>query len=307
VPPGLRRRCTIPDSLRSWLAAPGIVVVPGVSNALEARIAERAGYPAVFVTGAGIANSLFGFPDVGLLTQTEIVDVNRRIAGAVGIATIADADTGYGNHLNVSRTVVELERAGVAAITIEDQQSPKRCGHLDGQTVIPIDEMIEKIVAATRARSSRELVLVARTDAIPTEGLEGALERGRAYRDAGADVIFVEGLRDRAEIEAVPAAVGAPCLINLVEGGKTPILPSSELAAIGYKLALHANLVLRVAARSVDRALGRLRTEGTSLGMLDDVMPWDERQSLCRLDVWDELDASIQETAGRIAPGRGRR
>jgi 2-methylisocitrate lyase-like PEP mutase family enzyme len=287
--------------MRSLLERPGVVVIPGVTNALEARLAERAGYPAIFITGAGVANSLYGFPDVGLLTQTEVVEVNRRIADAVTIPTIADADTGYGNHLNVTRTVVELERAGAAAIVIEDQWSPKRCGHLDGQKVVPVGEMVEKIVAATRARSSNEFVVIARTDAIAAHGLDEALARAAAYAAAGADVLFVEAPRNRDELAAVPAALDVPCLVNVVEGGKTPLLRAAEFEKLGYKFVLHANLVLRIAARSVDRALIRLRDDGGSLGLVDEVLPWDERQALCRLDVWDELDAAVREDSRRLA------
>lgn len=284
------------------LAGPGLVVVPGVTNAFDAILAERAGFPALFTTGAGIANTLFGLPDLGLLTLTEIVDANRRIAAATGVPVIADADTGYGNHLNALRTVQELERAGVGGIVIEDQVAPKKCGHFEGKAVVPVGEMVEKLVAARRARRDPGLVLVARTDALAVEGFEAAIARSCAYVAAGADVIFVEAPRTVEQLEAIPRLVPAPCLLNIVEGGKTPVLPPERLEQLGYKVALYANLALRTAGRAVEKAFRTLQAERTSASLLGEMLSWDERQQTVRLAEWQELDAAIAAEAAAAEP-----
>lgn len=279
--------------LRMLLEGPELHLVPGVANVLDARIAERCGFEALFVTGAGIANSMFGYPDIGLVTMTETVEAARRIAHGVAIPVIADADTGYGNHLNVMRTVSELEAAGAAAIVLEDQVSPKRCGHFEGKQVVSADEMVTKLIAAREARCDPGLVIVARTDAIAVEGLEGALERANAYREAGADVIFVEAPSTHEEIAAIPRVVDAPCLINLVEEGATPILPAAELEALGFKFALYANLALRVGASAVERAFALLRDHGTSAGSVGQMMSWEDRQETAGLGYWRQLEARV--------------
>ncbi|MBX6342311.1 MAG: isocitrate lyase/phosphoenolpyruvate mutase family protein, partial [Thermomicrobiaceae bacterium] len=222
--------------LREALARPGALVVPGAVDALNARLVEEAGFDAVYATGAGIANALLGLPDLGLATMSEILEQVRRIVAAVSIPVVADVDTGYGNPLNVYRTVQEFERAGVAAIQIEDQVSPKRCGHFSGKEVIPEEEMIRKIAAAREARRDDALVLIARTDALATHGLDEAVRRGRAYAAAGADLIFVEAPRSDAELAALPPAIPAPLVANMTEGGLTPLHSAAELAAMGYKV-----------------------------------------------------------------------
>lgn len=279
--------------LRQLLARPGITVVPGVTDAFEARLAQRAGFDAIFTTGAGIANTLLGVPDIGLTTMTEIVEMTRRIVDAVSVPVIADADTGYGNHLNVMRTVAEMEHAGVAALFIEDQVAPKRCGHFAGKTVVADIEMVEKIVAADKARRDPDTVLIARTDAIAVEGLEGALRRARAYVAAGAEVIFVEAPRDERELAAIPGAVGVPCVVNMVEGGVTPLLPADRLAEMGYRLVIHANLALRAAAHAVANAFAVLRRDGTSAALLEEILPWEERQRTVGLDAWRAAEEEI--------------
>ena len=281
--------------LRELLAGPDLVVVPGVTGAFYARLAEQAGFEAIFTTGAGIANTLLGVPDIGLTTMTEVVTITRHVVDAVSIPVIADADTGYGNHLNVVRTVKELERAGVAGLFIEDQVAPKRCGHFDRKRVVPVREMAEKIVAATMARENPDLVLIARTDAIAVEGLEAALERARCYVEAGADIIFVEAPRSIEEMARIPGAVAVPCMINLVEGGRTPILPATELAAMGFKLAVYANLALRTAAQAVERAFKVLREEGHSSSLIDEIFSWQKRQATVGLPEWERLDAEVAE------------
>jgi 2-methylisocitrate lyase-like PEP mutase family enzyme len=293
------------DRFRVLVGGHGLHVVPGATNVLDARAAERCGFEAVFLTGAGIANALFGYPDIGLLTMTEMVDATRRIARGTRLPVIADADTGYGNHLNVLRTVAELEDAGAAAIVIEDQVAPKRCGHFEGKRVVPVEEMIEKVVAARKARTHPALTLVARTDAIAVEGLDAALERANAYVEAGADVIFVEAPRTTAELEAIPRTVSAPCLVNIVEGGSTPPLPAAELERMGFRFALYANLALRVAGRAVERAFESLRATGTSELSLPDMLTWAERQSAVGLPDWQQAEADVVGEALELGSHRG--
>jgi methylisocitrate lyase len=286
--------------LRAELARPGVCLLPGVANALDARLAERAGFRAVFTSGAGIANATLGIPDLGLTTMTEICAVTARIADAVGIPVIADADTGYGNHLNAMRTATEFERAGVAGLVIEDQVSPKRCGHFEDKRVVEPREMVEKIAAVRAGRRDPDLVLVARTDAIAPNGFEDALARANLYLEAGADVAFVEAPRDMEELAAIPREVSGPCLVNLVDGGATPIVPASELEALGFKFVLYANLALRVAAHSVQRAFRSLALEGSSSRLRDAMLGWDERQELVGLSRWRALDDEVAATAREV-------
>lgn len=294
------QRTTAPErrkALRALLARKQLLVVPGVTNAFVARQAEQAGFEALFVTGGGIANTLLGVPDVGLTTLTETVQLTRYIVAAVDVPVIADADTGYGNHLNVLRTVRELEDAGVAGLVLEDQVSPKRCGHFDRKRVLPAGEMVEKLVAASSARRDPGLVLVARTDALGAEGLDSTLDRARAYARAGADVIYVEAPRTVEEMAAIPPAVELPCLIDVVEGGITPLLPADELQAMGYRIALHANFALRVASLAVERALASLREAGTSIGLLDQLLGFEERQAVVGLPEWERFDRDVAAAA----------
>jgi 2-methylisocitrate lyase-like PEP mutase family enzyme len=288
---------TAGQQLRELLAAPSIAVVPGVTNAFDAKLAETAGFRALYATGAGIANVLFGLPDIGLISMSEMAVAVRHIVEATSVPVIADADTGYGNHQNVIRTVREFEHAGVAAIQLEDQVEPKRCGHFEGKSVVPALEMVEKIRAFHMARQSRDIVLVARTDAIAVEGLERAIERANLYGESGADLLFVEAPRTVEELEAVPRAVRYPCVVNMVEGGVTPLQPAAVLEAMGYKVALHANLALRAAARAVQLAFQQLLVDGTSIGMLDRLMSWDDRQATVGLSTWQRLDERIASEA----------
>ncbi|MFQ5426340.1 MAG: oxaloacetate decarboxylase [Gaiellales bacterium] len=293
-PASLRR------ALRDLLAEPRLQIVPGVTNAFVAKQAERAGFRIVFTTGGGFANTLLGTPDVGLTTLTETVTMTRYVTSAVGVPVLADADTGYGNQLNVHRTVRELEDAGVAGLVLEDQISPKRCGHFEGKRIVPLAEMVEKLVAAARARRDPDLVLVARTDAIASEGFEAALERARAYEAAGADVTYVEAPRTKEEMAAIPRAMEKPCLIDMVEGGLTPLLPASEIELMGYRIALYANFALRVASHAVERGLSVLRQTGSSASLLDEMITWEERQATVDFSDWEAFDASITEEARRI-------
>jgi 2,3-dimethylmalate lyase len=239
--------------LRTRLAQPGLLVAPGAYDALSARLIAQAGFPAVYMTGFGTAASVLGQPDVGLLTMSEMVSRAAALAAVVGdLPLIADADTGYGNPINVRRTVREYERAGVAAIHIEDQVWPKKCGHMEGKQVIPSDEMVQKIRAAVEARQDPDFVIIARTDANAVYGLEDALRRGRAYRDAGADVIFIEAPRSMEELRSIAQAFpDVPLLYNWAESGKTPLLSLEEIHTLGFKLVIFPVSLLFAATRTL--------------------------------------------------------
>jgi carboxyvinyl-carboxyphosphonate phosphorylmutase len=256
--------------LRQLLAAGEPILAPGVYDALGARLVEQAGFDAVYMTGFGSAASLLGRPDVGLLTMSEMVDNARRISRACAVPVIADADTGYGNAINVVRTVQEYERAGVAAIHLEDQVAPKRCGHMEGKQVIPTDEMLTKIRAAVAARDDTDFVVIARTDARAVEGLTSALDRARRYRDAGADVLFVEAATTEEEIETVASELhDVPLLFNWAEGGKTPPVPYDRLHELGFRIVIFPLTVLLSAMASARDALARVRADGTPIAIVD--------------------------------------
>jgi len=250
--------------LRALLDSGQTIVAPGAFDSLSARLVEEAGFPAVYMTGFGTSAALIGRPDVGLLTMTEMAGNAGRIAACVDIPVIADADTGYGNPLNVIRTVGAYEAAGIAGIHIEDQVAPKKCGHLEGKQVIPADEMAQKIRAAVEARTQPEFVIIARTDARATEGLERALQRGRMYREAGADVLFIEALTTEAEAEeAVRAFPGVPLLFNWAEGGKTPPISLDRLQAMGYRIVIFPLSTLLAATGAMRRILLQIARAGT--------------------------------------------
>jgi 2-methylisocitrate lyase-like PEP mutase family enzyme len=290
---------TAASRLRERLAADGLVVCPGVVNALFARQAERAGFEALYATGAGIANAHLGVPDLGLLTMSELLEIDRRIALSVEVPVIADADTGYGGALNVFRTVREFAAAGLAAVQIEDQVNPKRCGHFAGKQVVGLEEMLERLVAATEARGDGDVVLVARTDARATHGLDEALRRATAFVEAGADLVFVEAPETLDELRLIPREVPAPVLINVVEGGRTPVPEPGELEAMGYRVALYANAALRVAAAATERALAVLRRTGGTAGL--EMLGWDARQALVDLDGWSGLADAVAGRASALA------
>jgi 2-methylisocitrate lyase-like PEP mutase family enzyme len=246
-------------TLRELLAGPEPVLAPGAYDALSARLVERAGFPAVYMTGFGASASLLGRPDVGLLSFDEMASHARRLAQAISVPLIADADDGYGNPLHVMRTVREYAAAGVAALHIEDQVAPKRCGHMEGKDVIDAAEMVEKVRAAVEARGDAELLIIARTDARAVEGLDAALERARRYREAGADALFVEAPETEQEIEAVAAAFAdVPLVFNWVDGGKTPQLPLERIRELGFALVIYPVTTLFAAARAVADVLDRL-------------------------------------------------
>lgn len=282
---------TLP-SLRGRISAgTGILVVPGAYDALSARLIEQAGFEAIYATGAGISNAQLGLPDLGLATMTEIVEQVRRMAGATELPLICDADTGYGNPLNVRRAVRELEHAGAAAIQLEDQVSPKRCGHFAGKEVIPAEEMVQKLRAAVDARRTPETLLIARTDSIATDGFDEAVRRGRLYAAAGADVVFIEAPESVEQLRALPPLIDAPLLINMTEGGKTPLLPAAELDAMGYRIAIFPNAALRSAMKAVRETLETLLAAGTTSGILDRLETWEARQQAVGLPEYEQLEA----------------
>jgi 2-methylisocitrate lyase-like PEP mutase family enzyme len=275
-----------------------ILVLPGVADALTATMAVRAGFRAVFITGAGVANTAYGVPDIGLLSATEMTHAVERIADVVEVPVLADADTGYGNALNVFRTVRAYERAGAAGIMLEDQVTPKKCGHLDGKRLVDAGEMMEKIAAFALARQS-ELVLMARTDAIAVAGFEEAVRRARLFLSAGADIVFVEAPETEAQLRAIPELVEGPVLANMVEGGKTPLHSAMELQEMGYAAALFANMAMRVGAAATWRALQHLARHGESESLVDVMLPWTDRQDLAGLPLWQERQAALERAAER--------
>ena len=263
------------------LLQPGAgLLMAGAGNALTARLIEAAGFPLMMVSGAAVANTYLGVPDIGLVSLTELADNVRAIREVSGIPILADADTGFGNALNARRTVQLLERAGANAIMLEDQTYPKRCGHFDGKDVIARDEMVAKLKAAVDARNDPDLMILARTDARAVEGLEGALARARAYQEAGADFLFVEAPLDRDELLSIPRAVPGIHLCNMVIGGKTPLLPRQELADAGYACILYANAALQASMLAMQKVLGRLQAQGSIAGMEDALMDFAERQKV---------------------------
>jgi len=254
------------ETLRARLNRKPIVVAPGVYDALTALIATQAGFTTLYVSGAAIAYTRLGRPDVGLVSMSEVADTLALIRDRVDARLIVDADTGYGNALNVARTVRSLERMGAHAIQIEDQDFPKRCGHLDGKALIPAQEMCGKIRAAVDARHSPETLIIGRTDAVAVEGVEPALERARLYRAAGADVLFVEAPRTRDDLARIASTLGAevPLLANMVEGGKTPPLSAAELEAIGFSLVIFPGGIVRALARTAGEYYASLAGQGTT-------------------------------------------
>jgi methylisocitrate lyase len=286
-----------PLHFRELLDRPGIIVVPAVHDALTARIAESVGFPAVGMGGFLVAASRRGRPDVGELTMTEMVDHLRGIAGAVSVPVLADADTGYGNPLNVRRTVVEYEAAGAQAVILEDQVWPKKCGHFPGaRQVISSEEHRKKIEAARDARRDPRTVIVARTDARGPLGFEEAISRAHAYRDAGADAIFIEALASVEELREAPRRLpDVPLLANMVTFGKTPIVTNAELERMGYKIGLWVIDVLFAIARTAREVLSELYAKGTTAGVRDRLMGWEEYMTLVGLPEYQALERRYAE------------
>jgi 2-methylisocitrate lyase-like PEP mutase family enzyme len=286
---------TLNRRLRERLARGAGLLLPGAANALAARIIAASDFEAVYITGAGIANTALGVPDLGLVTLTELVDHVAAISDAVALPLIADADTGFGNALNLRRAVRLLERAGANAIQIEDQVFPKRCGHFEGKAVIAAAAMVQKIKAAVDARQDADLLIIARTDARAVEGLDAAIDRAAAYREAGADILFVEAPQSVAELEAIPARLPGPHLANIVFGGKTPGLPRERLAAMGFSGIVYANAALQAAVAGMSRVLRHLAATGSLAGVEDALASFAERQNLVDYDGFAALDRRYAE------------
>lgn len=280
-------------TLRAQLAGETLVVAPGVYDALSALIATQAGFGALYLSGASIAYTRYGVPDIGLLGMTEVADTLTAICDRVDTPVIVDGDTGFGNALNVVRTVRAFERCGAAAVQLEDQAMPKRCGHLAGKALVPADEMAGKVKAAVDARKREDFLVIARTDAIAVEGYDAALERAERYLEAGADVLFVEAPRDVTEMEGIVARFGdrVPLLANMVEGGRTPLLDATGLQAIGYRLAIFPGGTVRALSKLLAEYYGSLRVHGGTGAFLD------------RMNLFDGLNEVIG-TPGYLALGR---
>lgn len=281
---------TTGQTLRSIVNARRGVLVPGAFNALSARVIADLGFEAIYITGAGVTNMHIGLPDMGFMGLAEIAEQTGRIRDAVDVPLIVDADTGFGNAINVRHTIRTLERAGADCVQLEDQVSPKRCGHFSGKAVIGADEMVGKIKAAVDARRSEDFLIMARTDARAIDGFDAAVERAQQYAEAGADVLFVEALESADEVSRLPGFLRAPLLMNMVIGGKTPIASTDELAQFGYGIVLYANAALQGAVAGMQRALTVLREQHH----LDEdpalVAPFKERQRLVGKDLIDELE-----------------
>jgi len=266
------------------------VLVPGAFNALSAKVIEDLGFEAIYVTGAGVTNMWFGMPDQGFMGLAEIADHTARIRDAVELPLLVDADTGFGNALNVYHTVRTLERAGADCIQLEDQVAPKRCGHFSGKEVISTEEAVSKIKAAVDARRDSDLMIMARTDAAATQGFEAAVERAQRFAEAGADILFVEAVTEAEQVRSLPQRLATPQLMNMVIGGKTPIFNADELAQLGYGIVLYANAALQGALMGMQQALTVLRDSKQVLESCGLVAPFAERQRLVGKPEWDALE-----------------
>ena len=265
-------------------------IMPGVANALAARVVEQAGHRMMMVSGAAVANTYLGMPDIGLVSVTELASHVMAIRDAVNLPLLVDADTGFGNAINTRRTVKLLERAGANAIMLEDQTYPKRCGHFDGKDVIPKHDMVSKLKAAVEARVDPDLMILARTDARAVEGLEGALDRARAYQEAGADFLFVEAPLTKEELLAIPREVPGIHLCNMVVGGKTPLLSRDELAAAGYAVICYANAALQASMLAMQQVLEHLHAKGSIAGIEEKLVSFADRQKMLDAAKYKDLE-----------------
>lgn len=278
---------------RDLLDGPGPLLLPGVYDALSGRLAERAGHRAGYVSGSAVAMTLLGLPDIGLLSGSELIDQARRIAAATTIPLIADADTGFGNALNVRHTIRLMEASGLAGAQLEDQSFPKRCGHFDGKSLISADEMAGKIRAASAARTDPSFVLIARTDALAVLGVAKAIERVNQYAEAGADVLFVEAPTSLADLRAVAAVASRPLLVNVVEGGKTPQLSIAQYAELGFRIVLYPTVGVRVAAAALDGIYRHLADAGSSAGFPGAITGFGERNAINDLGGWQDWERTF--------------
>lgn len=271
-------------------AGQGTLAIPGAFNAAVARLAERQGFPAIYLSGAAFSASVFALPDIGLFTLTELAQQTAQLTRACVLPLIVDADTGFGEAVNVERTVVELEAAGAAAIQLEDQRLPKRCGHLSGKSLVEPAEMCAKLRAAVAARRDADLVILARTDARGVTNFQDAVDRALAYVEAGADWIFPEALVSREEFAAFAAEVRVPLVANMTEFGKSPLMTLADFRALGYAGVLFPVTLFRVAMKGVERALARIKSEGTQRGLLDQMQTRQELYDLLGYTDYEERD-----------------
>ncbi|HEX3503934.1 MAG TPA: isocitrate lyase/phosphoenolpyruvate mutase family protein [Xanthobacteraceae bacterium] len=276
--------------LRKILERRETILLPGAANALAARVMEDIGFKAVYVTGAGVTNTYLGMPDIGVISVSELADNVAAMRDAVALPLIVDADTGFGNAINVGRTVKTLERSGANGIQLEDQDFPKRCGHFSGKHVIPRAEMVQKIRAAADARNDADLVIMARTDAIAVNGFEDAMERAAAYIEAGADMTFVEAPRSEEQMREIPKRLKVPQLVNIVAGGLTPMIAFDELAKMGFSMVLYANAALQASVAGMQKVLGHLHERGSLDGVMPFLAGFEERQRLVSKPHYDALE-----------------
>ncbi|OGP64929.1 MAG: isocitrate lyase [Deltaproteobacteria bacterium RBG_13_53_10] len=274
--------------LRNLIKGGKLLVAPGAFDGLSARLVEKAGFPLIYATGGGIARSM-GYPDMGLVTMTEVIGRVKNMVDVTTVPIIADADTGYGNALNLIRAVKEFESAGAAGIHIEDQVTPKKCGHYDGHLLISEEEMIKKIEAAIDARSDPDFLIIARTDAREVEGLNGAIMRGKLYAAAGADMLFVEAPRSEEEIREIASKIETPLLINMFKGGKTPLIPMARLEELGYRVAIVPSSLHLAAIYAMKSLLDVLRLEGTT-SRFETMVSFKERDDLVDLGFYRDLE-----------------
>jgi 2,3-dimethylmalate lyase len=276
--------------VRDALAQHGQLIMPGVYDALSAKIAARAGFEVVFITGYSLSATLLGEPDFGVLTQTEVVGAAQRICSVIDTPVIVDADTGYGNAINVIRTVEELLRVGAAGMFLEDQVWPKRCGHMKGKQVIPLDEQLKKLAAAVEAKAGRDFFIVARTDARQALGLAEAIKRGKAFKDAGADAVFIEAPESKEEMAEIAGQVPGPLVANMLERGVTPLMGPKELKELGFDLVVWPLAPLYSAAQSLADVYTTLRRDESTKAILDRLMPFNEFNSIVGLEEKYALD-----------------
>lgn len=267
------------------------MILPGAGNALTARVIADQGFDAVYITGAGISNTLLGVPDIGLVTLSELAGTVSTIAEITDLPLVVDIDTGFGNAINAQRTVRMIERAGATAMQMEDQVFPKKCGHFAGKAVIPLEEAVSKVKAAVDAREDANTLIIARTDARAIHGLDAALERAEAFIEAGADMTFVEAPASKEEMQAITERLSVPQVANMVVGGKTPLMPQADLARLGFSLVLYANTPLQAAMRAMSDVLGALKADGDVNGVIDKLTDFKERQRLVDKDTYDALEA----------------
>lgn len=280
--------------IRDFLRANGTLVMPGVYDALSAKIAAGAGFEVIFITGYSLSATLLGEPDFGLLTQTEMLSAARRICSVVETPIIVDADTGYGNALNVIRTVKELTRAGAAGMFLEDQVWPKRCGHMKGKQVIPLEEQLKKLQAAISARAGSDLYIVARTDARQALGLKEAIARGIAFKEVGADAVFIEAPESKGEMREIARNVPGPLVANMIERGVTPLMRPEELRELGFELIVWPLGPLYASAQALQNVYMTLRRKGTTQEMLDQLISFDEFHKIVGLEEKYQLDAQYK-------------